>query len=101
MDEELIIQEIAKKLENNGEITLTGEDLEIFIQSVDDKEGYAYVSSTNKEFEDSLEAIEWAVVQFDGAENIEEWEWLIVSGIFVSHLLFFYWQTKEIKVYCI
>jgi hypothetical protein len=74
MDEELMIQEMAQALEDSGEITLTGEELEIFIQSVDDKEGYAYVSNTNKEFEDSTEAIEWAVLQFDGVENIEEWE---------------------------
>lgn len=74
MDEELLIEEIAEALENNGEITLSGEDLEVFIQSVDDKEGYSYVSNTNKEFETSMEAIEWAVLQFDGVENIEEWE---------------------------
>jgi hypothetical protein len=74
MDDELLIEEMSEALENNGEITLSGEDLEIFIQSVDDKEGYAYVSNTNKEFEDSKEAIEWAALQFDGVENIEEWE---------------------------
>jgi hypothetical protein len=74
MDEELLIEELAQALENNGEITLSGEELDIFIQSVDDKEGYAYVSNTNKEFETSKEAVEWAALQFDGAENIEEWE---------------------------
>ncbi|ERI90011.1 hypothetical protein HMPREF1982_04278 [Clostridiales bacterium oral taxon 876 str. F0540] len=74
MDDEQFIQEMAEALEDNGEITITGEDLEIFIQTVDDKEGYSYVSNTNKEFEDAKEAIEWAVLQFDGVENIEEWE---------------------------
>ncbi len=74
MDEELLIEEMSDALGNNGEITISGEDLEIFIKSVDDKEGYAYVSNTNKEFETSMEAIEWAVLQFDGVENIEEWE---------------------------
>jgi hypothetical protein len=74
MDEELLIGEMSQALGNNGEITISGEELEIFIQSVDDKEGYAYVSNTNKEFETSMEAIEWAVLQFDGVENIEEWE---------------------------
>lgn len=74
MDEELIIVELIEALEDQGEITLTGEDNEIFIQTVDDKEGYGYVSNTNKEFEDAKEAIEWAVLQFDGVENIEEWE---------------------------
>ena len=74
MDEELLIEEMSQALGNNGEITLNGEELEIFIQSVDDKEGYAYVSNTNKEFETCKEALEWAVLQFDGVENIEEWE---------------------------
>lgn len=69
-----MVEELAQALENNGEITLTGEDLELFIQTVDDKEGYSYVSNTNKEFEDSREAIEWAVLQLDGVENIVEWE---------------------------
>jgi hypothetical protein len=74
MDEELMVEEMAEILENSGEITIRGEDLEVFVQSVDDKEGYAYVSNTHKEFETSMEAIEWAVLQFDGVENIEEWE---------------------------
>jgi hypothetical protein len=74
MDEEILIEEMIEALEDSGEITITGEDNEIFIQTVDDKEGYSYVSNTNKEFDDAREAIEWAVVQFDGVENIEEWE---------------------------
>lgn len=74
MDDELLIEEMIEELEDNGEITITGENLEFFIQSVDDKEGYAYVSNTNKEFDDAKEAIEWVVLQFDGVENIEEWE---------------------------
>jgi hypothetical protein len=74
MDEELLIEEMIEALEDSGEITITGEDNEIFIQTVDDKEGYSYVSNTNKEFDDAREAIEWAVLQFDGVENIEEWE---------------------------
>lgn len=74
MDEEQIIEEMVELLEDNGEISIIGEDLEIFIQSVDDKEGYCYVSNTNKEFDDSRDAIEWAVLQFDGTENIENYE---------------------------
>lgn len=74
MNEEQLIEEMVELLEENGEITLTGEDLELFIQSVDDKEGYSYVSNTNKEFDDSRDAIEWSVVQFDGVENIQLWE---------------------------
>lgn len=74
MDDELLIEEMVEALEAHGEITLTGEDEEIFIQTVDDKEGYGYVSNTHKEFDEAREAIEWAVLQFDGVENIEEWE---------------------------
>lgn len=74
MDEEQIIEEMVELLEDNGEISISSEELDIFIQSVDDKEGYSYVSNTNKEFDDSREAIEWAVLQFDGAENIESFE---------------------------
>jgi hypothetical protein len=74
MDDEQLMEELIETLEDNGEIRLSSEDTEIFIQSIDGKEGYSYVSSTNKEFDDSREAIEWAVVQFDGIENIEEWE---------------------------
>lgn len=74
MDDELLIEEMVDSLEINGEIRLSSEEQELHIQSVDDKEGYSYISSTNKQFDDSREAIEWAVVQFDGLENIEEWE---------------------------
>lgn len=74
MDDELLIEEMKDALEMNGEIRLCSEERELNIQSVDDKEGYSYISNTNKQFDDSREAIEWAVVQFDGIENIEEWE---------------------------
>lgn len=74
MDDELLIEEMVDALESNGEIRLCGEEQELVIQSIDDKEGYSYVSSTNKQFDDGREAIEWAVLQFDGVENIEEWE---------------------------
>lgn len=74
MDEENVIEEMSEVLENNGEIRVSGESNDIFIESVDDKEGYSYSSNTNKEFESSRDAIEWAVEQFDGVENIIEWE---------------------------
>lgn len=74
MDVEQLMEELIDALEIQGEITLTGLEDEIFIQTIDDKEGYSYVSNTNKEFDDAREAIEWAVLQFDGIENIEEWE---------------------------
>lgn len=74
MDEENVIEDMSETLENNGEIRVSGEGNDIFIESVDDKEGYSYASNTNKEFESSRDAIEWAVEQFDGVENIVDWE---------------------------
>lgn len=74
MDEENVIEEMSEVLENNGEIRVSGEGNDIFIESVDDKEGYSYTSNTNKEFESSRDAIEWAVEQFDGVENVIDWE---------------------------
>jgi hypothetical protein len=74
MDEDQIIEEIVDLLDNNGEVRISGDGSDIFIESVDDKEGYAYISNTNKEFESSHEAIEWAVEQFDGVESINDWE---------------------------
>lgn len=66
--------EMVDMLEDNGEIRFTGYDNEVFIQSSDNKDGYSYVSSTNMEFDSSREAVEWAVDQFGGIENIDEWE---------------------------
>lgn len=74
MDDELLIEEMVEALEINGEIRLCNEEQELLIQSIDNKDGYSFISSTNKQFDDSREAIEWAIVQFDGLENIEEWE---------------------------
>lgn len=74
MDDELVMEEMIEALEINGEIRLSNEEQELTIQSIDDKDGYSYISSTNKQFDDSREAIEWVILQFDGLENIEEWE---------------------------
>ncbi|GFZ33748.1 MULTISPECIES: hypothetical protein [Clostridium] len=74
MDENELIESLSGFLETNGEVKIIGEDKNITIQSADDNPAYAYVSNTHKRFENSTEAIEWAVEQFDGAENIEEWE---------------------------
>lgn len=74
MDEDMIFEEMVNSLEANGEIRLTGDGVDISIHSIDDKEGYSYISNNNKQFDESQEAIEWAILQFDGSENIEEWE---------------------------
>lgn len=54
-------EELVNVLEQDGELSLYNGVDELFIQSVDDKEGYSYVSSTNREFSNSKEAVEWAM----------------------------------------
>lgn len=66
MKENLVkAEEIANVLEKDGEVSIYNGAKELFIQSVDDKEGYCYVSSTNKEFISSREAAEWAIKEID------------------------------------
>lgn len=74
MDEKQMTLEMVDVLESKGELRVVSEDMEIIIQSVDAKEGYSFVSNTNEEFEDSREAVEWTIEQFEGIENIEEWD---------------------------
>ncbi len=69
-----ILDEMSNTLEENGELRLSSYDLDIYIQSVNNKEGYLYVSNTNDEFDNSKEAVKWAVNQLDGLENIDDWE---------------------------
>jgi hypothetical protein len=74
MDEDEIMEAMAELLKANGELRVTGAGEEITVQSVDDKEGYSYVSNTHMEFDTCIDAVEWIIEQFNGAENIEEWE---------------------------
>lgn len=75
MEENLITpEELIDTLEANGTISMTDGIKELFIESVDDKEGYSYVSSTHEEFGSSREAVEWAINQINGIENIITWE---------------------------
>lgn len=69
-----IPEELVDTLEVNGTISMTDGIKELFVESVDDKEGYSYVSSTNEEFGSSREAIEWALEQMGGIDNIVTWE---------------------------
>jgi 3-isopropylmalate dehydratase small subunit len=66
--------ELINSLEANGEISIINGTNELFIQNVDDKEGYSYVSSTNEEFGSSREAVEWAIKKMNGINNIVTWE---------------------------
>lgn len=74
MDEQQVTEEMIDILEDNGDIKLLNDETNISIQSVDDKEGYSYISNDHTKFESSREAVEWAIEQFDGVEYIEEWE---------------------------
>ena len=71
-DEDFII-DLSNYLDSNGEIKISNEDQSISIQFVEDK-SYSFVSNNHKRFYNSTEAIEWAVMQFDGSDNITEWE---------------------------
>ncbi|MTK12260.1 MAG: hypothetical protein F8N39_09265 [Clostridiaceae bacterium] len=54
-------EELVEVLEEDGELSIYNGAKELFIQTIDDKEGYSYVSSTNEEFGSSREAVEWAI----------------------------------------
>jgi hypothetical protein len=70
----LMPDELVDALEAKGEISISDGMKELFIQTVDDKEGYSYVSSTNEEFTSSREAVKWAIEKMNGIENIVTWE---------------------------
>ncbi|MBE6066703.1 MAG: hypothetical protein E7211_03240 [Clostridium lundense] len=74
MEGKIIIDKLIDTLEAKGEISLNDGAKELFIQTVDDKEGYSYVSSTNQEFVSSRDAVEWAVEELNGIDNIMTWE---------------------------
>lgn len=60
-----LIPKAIDELETNGFITITDGSKEVLIQSVDDKEGYSFVSSTNEEFANSSAAVRWGFDQFN------------------------------------
>ncbi|NLZ48984.1 MAG: hypothetical protein GX895_09430 [Clostridiales bacterium] len=68
-----IIQEMIEGLQQNGEIRLTDGLREISIQALEEGETL-YITSTNREFDDAEEAVQWVVEQLGGIENVEEWE---------------------------
>jgi hypothetical protein len=70
----LMPDELVDALEAKGEISISDGMKELFIQTVDDKEGYSYVSSTNEEFSSSREAVKWAIKKMNGIENIVTWK---------------------------
>lgn len=74
MEEKSMINELINTLEEKGEISINDGTEEFFIQNVDDKEGYSYVSSTNEEFESSRAAVNWAIEKVNGIDNIVTWK---------------------------
>lgn len=68
------INDLINTLEINGEIKIFNNSGEIYIQSIDDKEGYSYVSNTDREFDSSKEAVEWAIEQIDGTTDKFDWK---------------------------
>jgi hypothetical protein len=73
MDEEEITESLAALLEENGEIVVSNSEHQISIHSSEDNFDFPYVSNTHKQFQDVNEAVEWAILQFDDVDNIEEW----------------------------
>lgn len=74
MADDEILEEMIEGLELNGEIRITDGIREVYIQSYDEDGSLIYIAGSNKEFDDPDEAIQWAIDQFGGLENIEEWE---------------------------
>lgn len=68
------VSQMIDTLEENGEIRLSSYDRDIVIQSFDSEDGIAFVTDNDIEFEESREAVEWAVKELQGVENIEDWE---------------------------
>lgn len=65
---------MINSLETSGQIRFVNEDMDIYIQQIDPKEGYSYIAQNGAEFDSSRDAVEWAIRQFNGIENIGRWE---------------------------
>jgi hypothetical protein len=74
VERDKMIKEMMKAVEKNGAIKLSGLEGDFYIQSIDDKEGYSYVTSDNREFEYLEDAMGWALHKLHGVENIKGWE---------------------------
>lgn len=74
MDNDKAMAKMIDSLEINGEIRFFNTDMDIYIQSIDSKEGFSYITRDGIEFDSSQEAVEWAVCMFGGIESIGRWE---------------------------
>lgn len=68
------MDKMAVSLEEKGEIKFFSADMNVYIQSIDSKEGYSYITPGGNEFDSSHEAVQWAIARFKGIENIGRWE---------------------------
>ena len=74
MDKAKTINKMINSLEINGDIRFISKGMDLYIHSIDPKEGYSYITQYGMEFDSSKAAIKWAVSQFRGVENIWRWE---------------------------
>jgi hypothetical protein len=72
MEEDYALEDVINKLENNGYITLTNGQNTISIQSVDDKEGYSYITDRHRQFANSRDAVKWSVSELKEIKNVDE-----------------------------
>ncbi|OPJ61679.1 hypothetical protein [Clostridium oryzae] len=72
MEDKNTILEMADSLEKTGEVRITDGIKEIFIQVYEEDETLFF--SGSNEFDSAVDAVEWAVNELGGVENIEEWE---------------------------
>jgi hypothetical protein len=73
MDRILGFEKMINSLEANGEIEFYTRHRRIYIHSIDGKEGYSYVTPSGQEFDSSKGAVEWAINELHGVENITTW----------------------------
>jgi hypothetical protein len=69
--DKITTNKLIDTLESKGEVIITDGVKELFIEAVDDKEGYSYVSNTNEEFGNSSEAVEWALKEINSNISIK------------------------------
>ncbi len=74
MDRDRTVEKMEASLEERGDIRFFGADMDIYIQSIDPKEGYSYIATDGTEFDSSHGAVEWAIARFKGIDKIGRWE---------------------------
>jgi hypothetical protein len=73
MDKSFSLDKMTNSLEINGDIQLYSKEGRIYIHSIDDKEGYSYITPSGMEFDTSRGAVEWGIRELKGINNITWW----------------------------